>query len=117
MLVYAIILFAVAALFGLYLISKVFGGQLPAWMPVILHGLFAASGLLILLYAAFLAGTPAPGAVTLAAVLLLVAALGGFALFSFQLRKQVPPKALAGVHALAAVAGFLILCGSVFKLI
>jgi len=56
MLVYSVILFAVAALFGLYLISKVFGGQLPAWAPVLLHGLFAASGLLILLYAAFFVG-------------------------------------------------------------
>ena len=116
MLVYAIILFAVAALFGLYLIAKVFGGQLPPWAPVILHGLFAASGLLILLYAAFIVGH-APGAVMLAAVLLLVAALGGFALFSFQLRKQVPPKPLAVIHALAAVVGFLSLCGSVFGII
>jgi hypothetical protein len=116
MLAYSVILFAVAALFGLYLISKVFGGQLPPWLPVILHGLFAASGLLILLYAAFVA-RPAPGAVTIAAVLLLIAALGGFILFSFQLRKQVPPKPLAAVHALAAVAGFLTLCGSVFRVI
>lgn len=116
MLVYAVILFAVAALFGLYLISRIFVGQLPAWTPVLLHGLFAASGLLILLYAAFLAG-PAPGAVTVAAILLLVAALGGFALFSFQLRRQVPPKPLAVIHALAAVAGFLTLCGSVFRVI
>src|SRR5437868_289724 len=93
MLVYSVILFALAALFGLYLISRVFGGQLPAWAPVLLHGLFAAAGLLILLYAAFLAG-PAPGAVTVAAVLL-IAALGGFLMFSFQLRQKVPPKPIA----------------------
>ena len=116
MLVYSVILFAVAALFGLYLISRVFGGQLPAWAPVLLHGLFAAAGLLILLYAAFLAG-PAPGAVTVAAVLLLIAALGGFLMFSFQLRQKVPPKPIAVVHALVAVAGFLTLCGSVFHII
>jgi hypothetical protein len=116
MLLYAVILFAVAALFGLYLISKVFGGHLPPWLPVILHGLFAASGLLILLYAAFVVGG-APTPVMIAAVLLLVAALGGFAMFSFQLRKQVPPKPLAAIHALAAVIGFLSLCGSVFRII
>lgn len=116
MLVYAIILFAIAAMFGLYLISRVFAGQLPAWAPVILHGLFAASGLLILLYAACVVGG-APTPVLVAAVLLLVAALGGFALFSFQLRKQVPPKSLAVIHALAAVTGFLSLCGSVFRII
>ncbi len=116
MLVYSVILFAVAALFGLYLIARVFGGQLPPWLPVILHGLFAASGLLILLYAAFIAGN-APTAVIVAAVLLLIAALGGFTLFSFQLRRQVPPKPMAAIHALGAVAGFLTLCGSVFGLI
>ncbi|WP_395613558.1 hypothetical protein [Allosphingosinicella sp.] len=116
MLVYSVILFAVAALFGLYLISRVLGGQLPPWAPVILHGLFAASGLLVLLYAAFVVGH-APGAVLVAAVLLLIAALGGFALFSFQLRKQVPPKPLATIHALAAVTGFLTLCASVFGLV
>ena len=116
MLVYSIALFAVAALFGLYLIARVFGGQLPPWLPVILHGLFAASGLLILLYAAFVTG-PAPTAVVVAAVLLLIAALGGFTLLSFQLRRQVPPKPMAAIHALGAVAGFLTLCGSVFGLI
>src|ERR1044072_6472766 len=77
MLVYSVIQFAVAALFGLYLIARIFGGQLPPWLPVILHGLFAASGLLLLLYAAFIAGN-APTAVIVAAVLLLIAALGGF---------------------------------------
>jgi hypothetical protein len=38
-------------------------------------------------------------------------------MFSLQLRKQVPPKPLAAIHALAAVAGFLTLCGSVFRII
>ena len=116
MLVYSVVLFGVAALFGLYMIARIFGGQLPPWLPVILHGLFAASGLLILLYAAFIVGH-APGAVMAAAVLLLIAALGGFALFSFQLRGQVPPKPMAAIHALAAVIGFLTLCGSVFGVI
>jgi hypothetical protein len=116
MLVYSVILFAVAALFGLYLISKVFGGSLPSWPPVILHGLFAASGLVILLYAAFVAAST-PTAIWVAAVLLLIAALGGFTLLSFQLRRQVPPKPMAALHALGAVAGFLTLCGSVFGII
>jgi hypothetical protein len=114
MLVYSIALFALAAVFGLYLISRVLKGVLPPWLPVIIHGLFAATGLL-LLYAAFLSGTPASGIVTIAAVLLVIAALGGFLLFSFQLRKQVPPKPVAIVHALVAVAGFLTLCYGAFS--
>jgi hypothetical protein len=105
MLIYSIALLALAAVFGIYMIFRVFGGALPPWGAAILHGLFAATGLVILLYATFLAGTPQPQAVVIAAILLVVAALGGFVLVSFHIRKQVPPKALAGVHALLAVAG------------
>lgn len=112
MLVYAIAAFAVAALFGLYLASHVLRGVLPPWPPALFHGAFAATGLLILLYAAFVAG-PAPQAVLIAAGLLVLAALGGFVLVSFHARAQVPPKGLAVVHALAAVAGFLTLCVAV----
>lgn len=117
MLIYVIALFAVAAVFGLYMISRIFGGHLPPWPAAILHGALAASGLLILLYAAFLAGDgPAPPPVLLAAALLVVAALGGFVLVSYHLRRQLP-RPLAAIHGLAAVTGFLILCGSVFELI
>ena len=42
-------------------------------------------------------------------VLLLVAALGGFFLASFHLRKQLPPKAVVLAHAGVAVMGFLTL--------
>lgn len=117
MLIYSIALFALAALFGLYMIARVFGGKLPPWPAAIMHGLFAASGLLILLYAAFFAGTPQPQPVIIAAVLLVAAALGGFLMITYHLRNQVPPKALAGIHALVAVGGFLTLAASVFNLI
>lgn len=117
MLVYSIALLALAAVFGLYMISRVFGGALPPWGAAIAHGVFAASGLLILLYAAFLAGTPQPQAVTIAAVLLVIAALGGFLLVSYHLRKQVPPKPLAAIHALVAVAGFGTLAASMLGLV
>lgn len=117
MLVYAIALLALAAVFGIYMILRVFGGALPPWGAAIAHGLFAATGLVILLYVAFLAGTPQPQAVVIAAILLVVAALGGFLLISFHLRKQVPPKALAGLHGLLAVAGFVTLGASMLNLI
>jgi hypothetical protein len=73
--------------------------------------------LVILLYAAFFAAVPQPQTVVIAAVLLVIAALGGFVLVSYHLRKQLPPKALAGVHALFAVAGFLTLAGAAFGVI
>src|SRR6185503_5169462 len=103
MLVYSIILFALAAVVGLYIASRVFKGVLPPAGAAVFHGLFAASGLLLLLYAAFFTGAPASQPVTIAAVLLVVAALGGFLAVSFHMRVKVPPKALAAIHALVAV--------------
>ena len=114
MLTYSIILFALAAVFGLYLASRVLRGELPPGAAAAIHGLLAASGLLILLYAAFVSGAPAPQTVLIAAGLLVVAALGGFVMVSFHLRRQVPPKGLAILHALLAVGGFLTLCAGVF---
>jgi hypothetical protein len=116
-LIYAIALFALAAVIGLYLASRVFGNALPPLAAAAVHGLFAASGLVLLLYVAFVEGTPQPQAVSIAAVLLVVAALGGFVMLSFHLRKRAPPKALAGLHALLAVAGVGTLAASVFGLI
>jgi len=104
-------LFVIAALFGLYLASRVFRGVLPPWPAVALHGLFAATGLLALLYIVF---TASPGvALVAAAVLLVVAALGGFFMLSVHLRKQPPPKAVVVIHALAAVLGVAAILGSV----
>lgn len=117
MLIYAVALFAIAALFGVYMVLRVFRGAMPPWPAAILHGLFAATGLVLLLYVLFLSGTPQPQTVVIAAVLLIMAALGGFVLLSYQLRKQLLPKALAGVHALLAVAGFLTLAGATFGVI
>lgn len=117
MLIYAVALFAVAALFGVYMLTRVLGGALPPWPAAILHGLLAATGLLLLLYVAFLTGAPAPQPVVIAAVLFVIAALGGFLALSFHLRKQPIPKALGLIHGLVAVCGFLVLCASVFNFI
>lgn len=111
MIVIAIGLFLFSALFGLYMASRVFGGNLPPWGAVILHGLLAASGLVLLLYTLY---TGARSTALLAgAGLLVIAALGGFFMLTFQLRKAPPPKAIVVVHALAAVAGVVCLLGSV----
>jgi hypothetical protein len=115
MIVTAITLFLVAALFGIYMALRIFGGGIPPWAAVILHGLFAASGLLVLFYALF-TGTQST-AVVIAAVLLVVAALGGFFMFSYQLRKLPPPKAVVVIHALAAVLGVVALLGNVLGMV
>lgn len=99
----SIALFLIAALFGIYMASRIFRGALPPWGAVTAHGALAASGLVLLLYTLF-TGTQA-AALTIGAVLLVVAALGGFFMLTFQLRNAPPPKAIVVVHALAAVAG------------
>ena len=103
----SIVLFLIAALGGLYMAARIFAGSLPPWAIVIIHGVLAASGLLVLLYALFTG--PQATAVVVGAVLLVVAALGGFFMFSFQLRQLPPPKPVVVVHALAAVAGVVCL--------
>ncbi|MGQ0533209.1 MAG: hypothetical protein ACT4OF_11045 [Caulobacteraceae bacterium] len=108
-------LFVVAALFGLYLASRIFRNALPPWPAAILHGLFAASGLVVLLYAAI---TSSVGAVLIgAAVLLVIAALGGFFMLTFHLKRQPPPKAIVVIHAGAAVLGVAAILGDVLGMI
>ena len=57
------------------------------------------------------------GAAPIALALLLVAAVGGFYLAAFHLRGQSGPKPVVVVHALAAVAGVVLLAGAAFSLI
>jgi hypothetical protein len=90
--------------------ARIFGDQLPSWGAVILHGLLAATGLVVLLYALWLGAQAAP--LVIGAVLLVIAALGGFYMFSFHLRDLTPPKAVVVVHALAAVLGVVCLLGN-----
>jgi hypothetical protein len=101
----ALVLFAVAALIGLFLAVRHFRGQ-PLPLPVaFLHGVAAASGL-VLVAAAFLEGAQA---LRLALILLVVAALGGFFLLSFHLRGKPLPSPVVVLHALLAVSGVVAL--------
>lgn len=97
-------LFAVAAVIGVYMASRVFRGNMAPWAAGLLHALLAAAGL-VLLAAGYLNGSLAQMAAIALGVLTL-AALGGFFLGSFHLRKQVAPKAVVVIHALLAVTGF-----------
>jgi hypothetical protein len=116
MLMAILALFALAAVLGLYMIVRVFKGALPPWPAAALHGLFAATGLLLLLYVVFISRAFSGRPLTIGAALLVIAALGGFAVVSFHLRKRVPPRALAAIHALVAVAGFLCVAAAAFGL-
>lgn len=114
MLNYALISFVVAAVGGLVLAASVLRGKLAPWALSLVHAALGALGL-VLTIVAVLQG--APDKATLALVILVVAALGGFFLASFHLRKIVAPKPVVVVHALVAVIGVLTLAGTAFNLI
>jgi hypothetical protein len=49
-------------------------------------------------------------------LLLLVAALGGFYLASYHVRKQPGPKSVVLIHAGVAAVGLVLLAGAAFRL-
>jgi hypothetical protein len=101
-------LFAVAAVAGLTMAIMHFrGASPPRTVLAVLHGLFAASGLVVLLLALIKTGfSGKPG---IAFGLLAVAALGGFVLLSSHAQGKRLPSGLVVGHALLAVAGFVTL--------
>lgn len=113
MITYVIALFAAAAIAGLSMAIGHFRGQTPP-RPLIaaLHGVFAASGLLFLLFFVLRAG--ARGVVAASLCVFLVAALGGFTLLSFHLCGRKLPSALVAGHGLLAVVAFVLLLVAAF---
>jgi hypothetical protein len=107
--------FAIAAVIGLTMALAAFQGNFPPVSSAILHGILAASGLVLLLIAVFVHGAAGPALWALG--FFLVAALGGFGLaFGFHARKKALPKGFVAGHALLAVIGFLLLLAGVLKL-
>jgi hypothetical protein len=104
---YVLLVFAIAAVGGLILAAHVLRGKFAPWALSLLHALLGAVGLILLI--TMLAQGNTAQQVLIGFVLLLVAALGGFFLASFHLRKKLPPKAVVVVHASVAVIGFLTL--------
>jgi len=104
----ALILFGIAALGGIVLaVLRLRGAALPPMGLAIVHGLLGAAGLVALILAIVNAQTPALAKTAL--IGFLIAALGGFALFSFHLRRKALPIPLMVIHALVAVISFVIL--------
>lgn len=104
----ALILFAVAAVGGIVLALIRFKGKpYPPMGLALVHGAVAAAGLVMLI--ALVAQHQGTSSATTALVLFIVAALGGFALFFHHIRKVALPVWLVVVHALVAVAAFLLL--------
>lgn len=108
MLITAIVIFALAAVGGLIMAVRRFQGKQAPWPLSILHALLGAAGLVLVLIAVM---KGAAGYVLAALIVLAIAALGGFFLASFHARRTLAPKAVVVIHALVAVAGFLLLVG------
>ncbi len=108
----AVVLFAIAALGGLVLASAHFRGKEKPMPVVILHGLLAASGLVLLLVP-LLRGA-APESVKIPLILFLAAALGGFLLLAFHLQKKKLPSAVVVVHGGIAVVAFVLLVSGLY---
>lgn len=108
------ILFALAAAGGLLMAGIRFAGKRnpPAWLAMG-HGLLAAAGLTLLVYAACVAGVPPMADVAI--LLFLLAAAGGAVLsLAYKWKQILLPAWLVIVHALAAVGGFLLLLAAAF---
>jgi hypothetical protein len=107
-------LFVLAALGGLVMAGIRFAGKdhPPTWLAM-LHGLLAAAGLTLLIYAAATVGVPSLA--LYAIVLFVIAAAGGLLLNLGYHWKGLPlPKGLMVGHAVIAVVGFLLLLVATF---
>jgi hypothetical protein len=112
MLLGSVVLFAMAAVGGATLaVMRLANRPLPLALALI-HGAVASAGLVALIAA--VVGAVAAGTVpTVALVLFVIAAIGGFTLLSFHLRKKSLPIPLMLVHGGVAVVAFLVLLSQV----
>ena len=77
------------------------------------HGLLAAAGLVVLIVA--VVGGSTGNLLIASLTLFVIAALGGFALFSFHLRRLRLPTPVVLIHGLVAVIAFVLLLIKITK--
>ncbi len=107
-------LFALAALGGALMAGIRFSGRPrpPSWLAMG-HGLLAAAGLTLLIYAELTVGLPTLAELALG--ILIVAAIGGASInLLFHAKQLALPKPLVILHATLAVVGLVLLLTSVF---
>jgi hypothetical protein len=107
MLAAAIVLFLVAAIGGVIMAVRIFRSVRPPMSLALAHGGLAATALVLAILAAVASG--AAPLLKIGVAVLILAALGGFFLFSFQLRGKTHPKAVVLLHGLLAVGGVVCL--------
>ena len=111
MLYASIALFVLAATLGATILITWLRKKNAPKAVVYSHGLLAVSGLLVLLYYAFTHPTAYP---KLAIGLFIAAALGGIYMFLTSGPDKAKPIPIAGLHALLAVSGLVMLLVYVF---
>lgn len=110
MLLFAIVLFAIAATLGIYLLSFVLDDKNTPKGVALTHGPIAVVGIVILIcYAVFY--KPAPIS---ALIIFVLAAMGGLVFFYRDLTGKSLPKWLAIGHGVTAILGFLFLLYFIF---
>ncbi len=102
----AIVLFALAALGGVTLAYMRIVKKDVNLPVAIVHGILAATALVLLIIAVTQAGG---SGLTAALIVFLIAAIGGFTLLSFHLRMRPMPVPLVLIHGGVAVTAFIIL--------
>jgi hypothetical protein len=107
MLIGAVVLFALAALFGIILAAMHLKKNNAPISLALIHGLAAALGLVLLII--FVVQIASGGLPLTALIIFLIAAVGGFVLFALHLMGKSLPGGLIFLHGLAAVVAFIIL--------
>ncbi|MBL7931523.1 MAG: hypothetical protein JNL60_06465 [Bacteroidia bacterium] len=106
MMYFTIALFALSAVLGLIILINWLTKKNAPRGVVYSHGLVAALALVLLIVYAVQNPDNFPKA---SIILFVIAALGGFYMFFNDLKKKTSPLAIAFIHALLAVAGFIML--------
>lgn len=106
MMYFTIALFALSAVLGLIILINWLTKKNAPRGVVYSHGLVAALALVLLIVYAVQNPDNFPKA---SIILFVIAALGGFYMFFNDLKKKTSPLAIAFIHALLAVAGFVML--------
>ncbi len=107
MIVASVIVFTVAAVYGL-LLARMFFGAKQVRIPVALgHGVLAVTGDVLALLAIAQAGFTMLSGIS--AALFVIAAIGGVVLLTQHITKGAPSSQLIAIHALVAVAGYVLL--------
>ena len=106
MLIISVILFALAAVFGLMNLIAVLGNKQTSKPIVFTHGVLAASALVLLIIFTINSAGSSP---VVSLVLFIIVALVGFFLFTRDLSKKSVPKSVALIHGVVAVISFILL--------